>query len=155
MAQYMDIKTYLPYDILTKVDIASMAHGLEVRTPTVDVRVFEFAATIPDNLNIRRGDKGEWISKALFKEAMQRYYPAEFLNRPKMGFAVPINKWFATNGALKRRSRERLLGNDSKLLSFFQTDAIRSFLEKNATGPLWLLLFLDEWLRQNEAKVSW
>jgi asparagine synthase (glutamine-hydrolysing) len=154
-AQYMDIKTYLPYDIMTKVDIASMAHGLEVRTPIVDIRVVEFAATIPDHLNMRRSENGEWCGKALFKQAMQRFYPAEFLNRPKMGFAIPIQKWFAPDGALRGTLQERLLGTDSRLTPFFQPRAIRSMLARNVTGPLWLLLSLDEWLRQNEAGVSW
>jgi len=154
MAQYMDLKTYLPYDILTKVDVASMMHGLEARTPLTDVRVIEFAATIPDTLNINRNDDGRWEGKLLLKKTLEKYYSKTFLHRSKMGFALPIQPWFATDGAFRPIVRERLLGTDSMLSEFFEPDAIASLMDLNATGPMWLLLFLDEWLRQNRNHVS-
>jgi len=150
IAQYLDIKSYLPYDILAKVDIASMIHSLEVRTPLTDVRVIEFAATIPETLNIRKNGASEWQGKLLFKKLLQKYYPPEFLHRRKMGFAMPIQKWFAPDGALRGNIRERLLGPGSTLQGFFQPEAIRELLANNAVGPLWVLLFLEEWLRQNK-----
>ncbi len=153
--QYMDIKTYLPNDILTKVDVASMMHGLEIRTPLVDLRVVEFAATIPVSMCMSRNSAGEWEGKLLLKKVAGRYYPPQFLQRPKMGFAVPIRKWFAPNGALYKAVRDTLLGTDSTLSEFFEPAAIASLIERNATGLLWLLLFLDEWLRQNRHSVSW
>jgi asparagine synthase (glutamine-hydrolysing) len=150
VAQYLDIKSYLPYDILTKVDIASMIHSLEVRTPLTDVRVIEFAATIPETMNICKNGTGHWEGKRLFKKVMQKYYPSEFLHRPKMGFAMPIAKWFAPEGALRGNVRERLLGSGSALQDFFHPNAIQELLTRNAVGPLWVLLFLEEWLRQNK-----
>lgn len=148
-AQFMDIKTYLPYDILTKVDTASMMHGLEVRPPFVDVKVAELAATIPEHRSIAKNLNGQWEKKLLLKKVGEKYYPPSFLNRPKMGFAVPLKKWFAPSGDLHGVLRQRLIGNDSKLKEFFNTTTIQQFVSANATGPLWLLLFLDEWLRQN------
>ncbi|HMK83999.1 MAG TPA: asparagine synthase (glutamine-hydrolyzing), partial [Candidatus Bathyarchaeia archaeon] len=116
--QYMDLKTYLPFDILTKVDVASMLHGLEVRTPFVDVRVVEFAATIPESLNMKRDGSGKWHGKMLLKKAMERYYSLDFVHRPKMGFGVPIQKWFAPSGPLRTAIEERLLGQSSRLSDF-------------------------------------
>ena len=72
--QHFDIKSYLPYDILTKVDIASMMHSLEVRTPLVDHKVFEFASKIPQNLCIRQ-ENGEWIGKSILKKLLRSTSP--------------------------------------------------------------------------------
>lgn len=147
MAQYVDIKSYLPYDILTKVDVASMLHSLEVRTPITDIRVVEFAATIPEYLNIHKNGSGEREGKLLLKKVLRRYYPAEFLHRPKMGFAVPIQRWFVQDGVWRQQIHERLLGSQSTLLEFFEPAAIKRLLAYDAIGPLWTLLFLEEWLR--------
>ena len=150
-AQSIDFKTYLPNDILTKVDVASMMHGLEVRTPFVDIRVAEFAASIPESFCLARDDRGQWEGKRLLKQAMEKYYPKDFLRRPKKGFAVPLAKWFASDGPLRNDLRERLTGSNSPLRELFEPAAIGALLEANASGPLWLLLFLDEWLRQNKS----
>jgi len=145
--QNLDIHTYLPYDILTKVDIASMMHGLEVRTPIVDVRVAEFAATIPSALNLNWAPGRGWEGKLLLKQVMHRTFPPAFLSRRKMGFAVPIARWFAPQGALYDFVRERLLGVDSKLRDYFDPAVMGEMVARNQTGPLWVLLFLEEWLR--------
>ncbi len=150
LAQYLDLHTYLPFDILTKVDVASMMHGLEVRTPIVDVRVIELAAAIPQDLSIGRGPGGSWEGKRLLKQVLQRYYPAEFLNRPKMGFAVPIQDWLGGDGR-GAALRQRLLGPESSLQAWFDPAAIASLIERGQARGLWLLLFLEEWLRQNQA----
>lgn len=146
--QYMDLKTYLPFAILTKVDIASMMNGLEVRTPFVDVNVVELAATIPERMNIGCTTDGGMVRKKLLKLVAERYFPSEFLHRPKMGFGVPIAKWFAPGGELCEILVERLLGRSSTLHEMFEPLAIGELLAKNAAGPLWLLLYLEEWLRQ-------
>ncbi len=151
IVQYLDIKTYLPFDILTKVDVASMMHGLEVRTPLVDVRVMEFAATIPWELNMARGPDGRWQGKCLLRQLLRRRYRAEFLDRPKMGFGVPIARWFQADGAHHAALAERLLGPHCTLHEWFRPEAIARLIEQNRAGPLWLLLFLEEWLRQNAA----
>ncbi len=152
-AQYMDLKSYMPYDILTKVDIASMMHGLEVRTPFVDVRVAECAAQIPEVLNIGSRDGKEWSRKLLLKKVAEKYYPKNFLHRPKMGFAMPLEKWFHSTGHLHAEVRERLLGKNSSLNEFFNAKPMSLLLSQNAHGPVWLLLFLEEWLRANKGFV--
>lgn len=149
VAQYMDIKSYLPCDILTKVDIASMMHGLEVRTPFVDIRVLEFAATIPESLNIDKNTSGHWEGKLLLKKLMSRYYPATFLNRPKMGFSLPVEQWLAPNSIRYMEIREHLLRLDSPLNIYFAPATLRQLLEYGQARQIWLILFLDEWLKQH------
>jgi len=146
--QYMDIKTYLPFDILTKVDVASMIHSLEVRTPIVDKKVMEFAATIPEAINLNNNCGGAWQGKLLLKKLLTKYYSHDFLYRYKMGFAVPIQKWFARDGSLHDELRDRLLGSSSTLKEYFEPKTISVLIKANHTGPLWLLLFFEEWLRQ-------
>jgi asparagine synthase (glutamine-hydrolysing) len=87
--QYVDVKTYLPDDILTKVDRASMAVSLEVRAPLLDHQLMETVAAIPSSFKLRGR-----VSKYIFKKAMEPLLPPEVLYRPKMGFAVPLNRWF-------------------------------------------------------------
>jgi asparagine synthase (glutamine-hydrolysing) len=147
--QQMDIRTYLPYDILTKVDIASMMHGLEVRTPFVDLAVVELASRIPAHFAMDRTADGECRRKLLLKRVAELYYPEGFVHRPKMGFALPLARWFAPNGELRSEVERRLLGNDSTLQDLFNTNGIRHILDKGEPGPIWLLVVLEEWLRQN------
>ena len=94
LIQYLDLKTYLVGDINTKVDRASMAHSLEVREPLMDHPLVEWLATLPNTLKVR-GSEG----KFLLKKAMEPQLPHEVLYRPKMGFAVPLDRWF--RGPLK------------------------------------------------------
>ena len=148
--QYLDLKTYLPDNNLAKVDIASMMHGLEVRTPFVDLRVVELAATIPDRFNFARARDGRWQLKRLLKGVAAKYFPAEFLNRPKMGFAMPLIQWLAPGGKAHAAVRRRLLGADSTLYDYFEPAVIKQLLLQNAFGSVWLLIFLEEWLRQNK-----
>ena len=147
--QYMDMKTYLPFDILTKVDIASMIHSLEVRTPFVDLKVIEFATTIPQFLNINKQSKKGWDGKLLLKKLMEKYYSNDFLYREKKGFAVPIHKWFADGGSLNEEIKSRLKDKGSRLNDYFEPEIIHQFIHNNYSSSLWLLLFLDEWLIQN------
>jgi asparagine synthase (glutamine-hydrolysing) len=87
--QYVDVKTYLTDDILTKVDRASMANSLEVRCPLLDHKLMELAASMPSTLKLK-GTVGKYI----FKKAMEKYLPNDIIYRNKMGFAVPLAKWF-------------------------------------------------------------
>ena len=89
LVQYLDLKTYLVGDINTKVDRASMAHSLEVREPLMDHPLVEWLATLPSSLKMRDRE-GKW----LLKKAMEPRLPREILYRPKMGFAVPLARWF-------------------------------------------------------------
>jgi asparagine synthase (glutamine-hydrolysing) len=152
--RYTDIKTYLPNDILHKVDVASMMHGLEVRTPLVDIRVMEFAATLPESMCLSRRN-GSFSGKPLLKNLLKRYYPEDDLERPKMGFAMPLRRWVGPDGALRQTVQDRLLGADSLLGDLFVKGEIANIVERNWSGPIWLLLILDEWLRQNRVRVTW
>ena len=100
MAQYLDFKTYLPGDILTKVDRASMANSLEVRVPFLDHTFVEANAAMGSRLKLR-GSEGKWI----LKKALEPHLPNEILYREKMGFAVPLDIWF--RGSLRQFRRWR------------------------------------------------
>lgn len=145
--QYIDRRTYLPCAILTKVDIASMMHGLEVRTPFLDTRVWDVVSRIPERWNMRERRSG-WEGKLLLKRLMERWYPTDLVHRRKTGFGVPLARWFAEGGAYRRQLEDRLLDPSSPLTEYFDPSVVRELLVQNFTGPLWLLLFLDEWLRQ-------
>jgi asparagine synthase (glutamine-hydrolysing) len=139
--QYVDIKTYLPDDILTKVDRASMAVSLEVRAPLLDHKLMERAATIPSSLKLR-GRAGKYI----FKKAVANQVPAEVLDRRKQGFAVPLNRWFRNE--LRALTHETLFGLDDGILD-------RSFLMKiweqhqngtyDRSSHLWAVLMYRKW----------
>ena len=103
LIQYLDYKTYLVGDINTKVDRASMAHSLEVREPLMDHKLVEWLASLPPELKVRGQD-----GKYLLKKAMEPHLPADALYRPKMGFAVPLARWF--RGPLRQRVRDSVLG---------------------------------------------
>jgi asparagine synthase (glutamine-hydrolysing) len=132
-AQYLDIMTYLPGSILSKVDIASMMNSLEVRTPIVDIKVFEFAATIPENLNINYNSQGEWEGKLLFKKLLSKYYSPDFLHRPKMGFSTPIEKWLKPSGDYRKLLENRFLSKNSKLHQYFEPETLKKLLNQKQT----------------------
>lgn len=146
LAQSWDLHNYLPSDLLSKVDIASMIHGLEVRTPLIDLRVFNFARQVPDNLKVVRSSSNNWTTKALLKSVMLRYYDRALVERKKMGFAMPVEHWF--QGETGERVRHRLLERTSPLRELFCDRLLAKFVRKGGAGQVWLLLVLDEWLRQ-------
>ncbi|MET0247156.1 MAG: XrtA/PEP-CTERM system amidotransferase [Sphingomonas sp.] len=141
-AQYADIKHYLPGDILTKVDRASMAVGLEAREPLLDHRLVQFAATLPPSLRIR-GGQGKW----LLKKAMAPWLPRDILYRPKMGFVTPVSAWFRTALAdeAARLARSRVLGGTG----WFDMPVIATLAADHRAGradhgrTLWQLLMLE------------
>ena len=147
--QFMDFRTYLPNCILPKVDTASMLVGLEVRTPLLDVKVAEFAATIPAHLNIRRSESGQLEGKRLLKKILERYYSPEHLAREKKGFSVPLARWFSPGGSLHDEVRRRLCGKGALLHEYFLPEAIGRLVDENSSSAIWLLLFFEEWLRQS------
>ena len=148
IAQYMDQMTYLPYDILTKVDVASMMNSLEVRTPIVDICVMEFAATIPSSDKMAFTQPGQPEGKLAFKKLLGKYFPASFLQRPKQGFGIPMHHWFGGHGQNVAMARDRLLNARSTLHGWFDPKALASLVDGKNVGAIWLLLFLEEWLRQ-------
>lgn len=147
LIQYIDLKTYLVDDINTKVDRASMAHSLEVREPLMDHELVEWLASLPSSVKLRRGE-GKW----LFKRAMEPALPDEVLYRPKMGFAVPIARWF--RGPLRQRVRDAVTGERLAQTGLFNPDALRQLVEQHQSGrrdhsaPLWSLLMFDGFLRR-------
>jgi asparagine synthase (glutamine-hydrolysing) len=146
LIQYLDTKTYLVGDINTKVDRASMAHSLEVREPLMDHQLVEWLATLPSHLKIRGTE-----SKYLLKEAMVPMLPMDVLYRPKMGFAVPLARWF--RGPLKQRVRQAVLGERLLSTGWFEPDCLRSLVDGHQSGrgdysaPLWSLLMFEAFLR--------
>jgi asparagine synthase (glutamine-hydrolysing) len=147
-----DLASYLPGDILTKVDIASMACSLEVRNPFLDHEVVEFAASLPFSFKVRR-----LSSKHILKEAFADMLPAEVMKRTKKGFGVPLDTWF--RGIWRDQLREHLL--DGKLANdgFFQKDVIEQLLSEHDSRkvdnsyPLWSMLILELFLEQEEDSV--
>jgi asparagine synthase (glutamine-hydrolysing) len=142
-AQYADLKFWLPGDILTKVDRASMAVSLEAREPLLDHRLIEFAASLPEGLRLRRGE-GKW----LLKKTMRRYLPDDILFRQKQGFVTPIAQWF--RGPLAEAARS--IGSSAALArtGWFENRRLSSLAEAHITGRsdhsrlLWQLLMLEK-----------
>lgn len=146
LIQYLDIKTYLVGDINTKVDRASMAHSLEVREPLMDHELVEWLATLPMGLKIR-GNEG----KLLLKKAMEPRLPNDVLYRPKMGFSVPLARWF--RGPLKQRVRDAVLGDRLLGTGWFERRYLEHLVSAHQSGasdysaPLWTLLMFEAFLR--------
>jgi asparagine synthase (glutamine-hydrolysing) len=153
LVQYLDLKTYLVGDINTKVDRASMAHSLEVREPLMDHPLVEWLASLPTSLKVR-GQEG----KHLLKRAMAPYLPDELMYRPKMGFSVPLERWF--RGPLRQRLDDAILGPRLAATGVFNADYLKHIVDAHTSGrrdysaPLWTLLMFDAFLRnvmQDEA----
>ena len=147
LVQYLDIKTYLPGDILVKVDRASMAHSLEVRVPLLDHEFVDWVSGLDPGLKLR-GNEGKYI----FKKSLQSRLPEEILYRPKMGFAVPIASWF--RGPLRARMRDLVLGPALRDTGFFEQKALARMVSEHESGArdhnagLWALLMLASSLRR-------
>ena len=141
----IDTMTYLPDDILVKVDRASMAVSLESRTPFLDHRIVDFAWRIPQSLKINKGS-----SKWILREILYKHVPKHLINRPKMGFAVPIDSWL--RGPLRDWAENLLDENRLKQEGFFHPEPIRNkWLEhlsgkKNWQHFLWNVLMFQSWL---------
>jgi len=140
----VDQKTYLPDAMLTKVDRASMAFGLEVRVPLLDHRVLEFTTNIPDSLKYKNG-KGKYLLKKL----LARYVPESLFERPKMGFGVPIDTWF--RGELKELLLDHLSRDRIRREGLFQYEPIGKAIHEHLTCKtnhqyrLWALLMWEMW----------
>ena len=152
-AQYLDYQTYLPCDILTKVDVASMYHGLEVRTPLIDLRVVDVARQLPLTMRLRQNGSSGPIRKYALKNIVSKYFPDDFVHRRKQGFAIPRDKWFL-NGQSARNLLEEIVDDmNSRLTEFFNPKAIHAQIDlhpgRDNSSALWLLLVLGLWLRQN------
>jgi asparagine synthase (glutamine-hydrolysing) len=144
--QYLDMKTYLVGDILTKVDRASMAHSLEVRVPLLDHKLVEWISSIPPSLKLH-GHEGKYI----FKKSLESYLPNDILYRDKMGFAVPLASWF--RGPLRKRVYEALMGPTLTNTGIFNQSFLKEMLDQHQSkrrdysAPLWTLLMFESFLR--------
>lgn len=151
-ASLADMQTYLPCDLMTKVDIASMAHGLEVRQPFLDVRLAEFAIGLPTRWKLR-GSQGKWILRQAFADRL----PAAIWKRKKMGFGVPLGPWFRKE--LRDLLESRLGTPNARVLKWLRADTIRSLIDQHVQGDfdhsyrLWSLLMLELWLERWKPSV--
>lgn len=148
MVQYLDYQTYLPGDILTKVDRASMAHSLEVRVPFLDFRFVEWAAHLSSHAKLAGGE-----GKAVLKKALEPLLPREVLYRAKMGFAVPLDVWF--RGSLEDRMTASLEGDTLGTCGLFDRVCLRRIARDHRSGRrnysaiLWALLMFEGFLEQS------
>ncbi|CAN5676744.1 asparagine synthase (glutamine-hydrolyzing) [soil metagenome] len=143
----VDQMTYLPNDLLVKVDIATMANSLEARSPFLDHKLIEFAASLPEHLKLRGVE-----TKSLLKKVAARLVPKEVIYRRKMGFGVPIGQWF--RGEMKDFVRDVLLSEKSLHRGIIDPAVQRRYVDEHTTGErdhafqLWTLLMLELWYRR-------
>jgi asparagine synthase (glutamine-hydrolysing) len=143
----IDTSTYLPDDLLVKVDRATMAHGLEARSPFLDHKLVEFAASLPVDMKVRNGR-----GKYLLKEAMRGTLSSRILDRPKMGFGVPIDRWFRED--CRDFVGDVLLSKRCLQRGYFKADRIRHMIETQQSGAcsygsrVYALLMLELWHRE-------
>lgn len=146
-AMAVDVQSYLPYDLLVKVDITAMANGLEARSPFLDHEVMELAARLPAEFKWRSGE-----SKYLLKRAFHDLLPPENMHRRKVGFGVPVGAWF--RGALRPMLEDALLSEQARRRGYFRPDSVRRLvlehLEQRAEHGflLWNLVMLELWHRE-------
>jgi asparagine synthase (glutamine-hydrolysing) len=142
----VDVRTYLPGDLLVKMDVASMAHSLEVRSPLLDHEFMELCAGFPGSWKLRDG-----TTKRLFKDALRAWLPGDLLDRPKWGFGVPIDSWL--RGPLRRLPSEVLLDRRSVERGFFRREYVAGLIDDHVSGRrnnanrIWALVQLELWLR--------
>ena len=150
LIQYIDMKTYLPGDILTKVDRASMAHALEVRVPLLDHQLVEWISGLPADMKLKGGE-----GKYIFKKSLEAHLPHDILYRKKMGFSVPLAGWF--RGPLAQRVRDALLGPLLADTGIFNLAFLRELVEHHQSGrrdysaSIWTLLMFEAFLRKEMA----
>jgi asparagine synthase (glutamine-hydrolysing) len=144
---YVDSKTYLPGDILTKVDRMSMAVSLEARAPLLDHKLIEAAVRIPASLKI----KGQ-TTKHIFKQAVRGLVPDQILDRPKQGFGVPLQEW--VNSQLRARIRETITSDRALQRGFLESRYVGVLLDEHErkrrdhAGRLWALFMLESWFHE-------
>jgi asparagine synthase (glutamine-hydrolysing) len=149
----VDVSTYLVDDLIAKIDIATMAHALEARSPFLDHELMELAASIPAGMKVH-GSQKKWI----LREALRGWLPDDILDRPKQGFSVPESDWLRTD--LAGYAREVLLDRSSLDRGYFDAGEVRALIDRHAAGAdvearrLWSLLVLELWHRECVDRVA-
>jgi asparagine synthase (glutamine-hydrolysing) len=140
----VDVRTYLPGDLLVKMDIASMAHSLEVRSPLLDHKFMEMSASLPGEWKV-----GDGTTKRIFKDALRPWLPPSILDRPKAGFSVPLAHWFRSE--LRDLPREILLDRQAVERGLFRPQEVQRLIDAHVSGRwdnshrLWALIQLELW----------
>jgi asparagine synthase (glutamine-hydrolysing) len=142
----VDVNTYLPGDLLVKVDISTMANSLEARSPFLDHQLMEWAARLPAQLKVRGG-----TTKYLLKKALEDWLPHEVLYRPKQGFGVPLAHWLRTE--LRDMAWDVLTDRTAAARGFFRPEAVRTMLKEHGSGEdhtrrIWALMQFELWHRR-------
>jgi asparagine synthase (glutamine-hydrolysing) len=143
----VDVESYLPGDLLVKMDIATMAHALEARSPLLDVAVMELAASIPAAMKVRGLEK-----KVVLRDALRGWLPDEILDRPKQGFAVPLAAWL--RGDLRDWAEEILFDPVTAGRGYFDQAYVRAMVDRHVAGAddaslrIWALVVLELWHRE-------
>jgi asparagine synthase (glutamine-hydrolysing) len=151
--QFLDLVTYLPDDILTKVDRASMAVALEARVPLIDHRVVEFSWRIPRQSLVRNG-----VSKWPLRQVLYRHVPPDLIERPKMGFGIPLGEWL--RGPLRDWANSLLDSKRIREAGLLDADVVQRAWQDHLSGfqnyqyPLWDVLMLEAWRNRWGAGVS-
>ncbi|WP_426207672.1 XrtA/PEP-CTERM system amidotransferase [Massilia sp. TWP1-3-3] len=151
--QYIDMKTYLPGDILTKVDRASMAHALEVRVPLLDHQFVEWVSGLPSSSKLRNGE-----GKHVFKQALKPYLSDDILYRKKMGFSIPLGAWL--RGPLRESMRRAVLNPALLETGIFNETYLKQMIDQHQSGAkdhtvsLWSVLMFEAFLRKNGASAA-
>ena len=149
--QYLDMKTYLVGDILTKVDRASMAHALEVRVPFLDHKLMEWISGLPASFKLR-GREG----KFMLKRALEPYLPHDIMYRKKMGFSIPLAEWF--RGPLREKLTTALTSERMADTGLFDMAFVKRMVDDHVSGrrdysaSLWSLLMFDAFVELNEKR---
>ena len=143
----VDVNTYLPGDLLAKMDIASMAHSLEARSPLLDHEFMQMAASLPAEMKLRGTEK-----KVGLRDALRAWLPDDILDRPKRGFEVPIADWL--RGDLRDYAHELLLDSTARGRGYFRESYVRDILRRHEAGAednarrIWSLLMFESWHRE-------
>jgi asparagine synthase (glutamine-hydrolysing) len=151
--QYVDIKTYLADNILTKVDRMSMAASVEARVPLLDHRIVEFALNLPAHMKLQRGK-----TKVILRKAMEGILPPNVLSKPKQGFSIPLKHWLG--GPLKPMLLDLLSENTIRRRGYFEAQTIVAWVDEHLAGRanhshrLWALMMVELWQQKHLDRVA-